>query len=193
MAYNDYNEMGKLHTARALVRDGKYGQALQILEELDTPHARKMHAKILEKIRHADYDDEQSDEMFKRPQSLQSGAYNLQQASQPFVFNQTIQQVNNSSLNAKKGCFGDIPTVALIIIVLNMVFWGFLTVMTAAANSPEAGAQAFIGVTVFFLVSFILSYLYWKFYWWMLALSWTILTGFTLCAAIYGLQNLASF
>lgn len=54
MAYRDYNEIGKLNYVRSLVKDKRYGEALQVLEELDTPNARRMHAKLVEKINLAD-------------------------------------------------------------------------------------------------------------------------------------------
>lgn len=164
----------EIRRAREHINNGRYTEARLILEDL------------------AEYDD-RAHQMLMRLDSIQAGRSKFQHPSQGVIFNQTIQQVNNSGSTRNKGCFGDIPTVALIIIVLNMVFWGLLTVGVAAANSPEAGAQAFIGVTVFFLISFILSYLYWKFYWWMIALSWTILTLVTLCAAVYGVQSLNAF
>lgn len=108
----------------------------------------------------------------------------------PVVINQTIQQVNN---NSNSGCYSEIPGCALALITLNMVVWGGLTVLTAFAFSPESGVMALFGVIMFFGISLLLSYLYWKFYWWMLALGWTFLTFVTLLVSVFAFQNANNF
>lgn len=50
MAFNNYNEQAKLHEVRALIKQKRYGQAMQILEELDTPEARKLHEKMVSRL-----------------------------------------------------------------------------------------------------------------------------------------------
>jgi hypothetical protein len=83
-----------------------------------------------------------------------------------------------------------VPKIPLIIIILNMLFWAFLIVSTVAMNAVTAQYQAvtILGLFVGFGFLLLLYYLYWRFYWWMLALSWLLLTCGFFAALSAGMQ-----
>jgi uncharacterized membrane protein len=96
----------------------------------------------------------------------------------------TIQNVVNSPNQNK------IPTIPLILIFLNMLFWAFLIVGTVAMTPVGTQFQAtvIIGVFLGFAVLWLLYYLYWRFYWWLLALSWLMATCSVIAAFAAGYQ-----
>lgn len=79
-----------------------------------------------------------------------------------------IQNVVNAQGSQK------IPTIPLVIIIINMLLWSLLIIGTVAASPVTAQYQAvtIVGVFVGFFILLLLYYLYWRFYWWLLALSW---------------------
>lgn len=146
--------------AKAYIKQRRYEEARDILVMMPDNYSAQ---RLLERLDRFQYGPRQD----------------FSKSSNPVVINQTFQQ-NNSNINSNNsGCLSGIPRLAIIIIILNMIIWGSVVVIGASATSPETGIAAFILVTFFFGVTFILSYLYWKFFWWMIALSWTILTLLT--------------
>lgn len=161
-----------LEIAKQYIKQKRYSEARDILVMMPDNHIAQDWLQKLDRIQYGQPQD------FSR-------------SSNPVVINQTIQQV--TQLEKNRGCFGDIPSVPMVLIILNMILWGGVVIAGAFTESPETGAGALIGVPVFFAIAFLLYYLYWKFYWWMLAISWTLLTVLTICSVIYAVQNPTAF
>lgn len=151
-----------LERAKNYVRDGELDKARIILESMpDNEDAQDLLKKLR---RHQMRYSRKS----KQAQAMQSQMF---QPQQNVTINQTIQQNNN------RGCFGDIPSVPMALILINMALWAcIMSFIVSVAAGSEYFVIALCGITVWFAFAIVMQYLLWKFFWWMLALSWTLST-----------------
>jgi hypothetical protein len=152
-----------IERAKDAIRRGDYEKARTILEMMPDNHiARNLLGKLNRK--NLKFRHETSQDI-------------------PPVIIQNIVNTSNQS---------GVPTVAFIIIVLNMLFWAFLIIGTVAFNAFTAQYQAItvMGVILSFGILLLLYYLFWRFYWWMLALSWLLASCAVVVALSLGAQLL---
>lgn len=79
----------------------------------------------------------------------------------------------------------DIPKIAIQIILLNMAFWGILITGVTAAIALNKVINVILATSFIFTAILILYYLQWRFFWWFVAISWTIFTFSALCYFSY--------
>jgi len=144
-----------LDKAKMYIREGRYDDARIVLEQMQGNYEAE---KLLQKLRR-----------HQRKQAMQSQMF---QPQQNVIINQTIHQVNNN-----RGCFRDIPQMPMALILINMGLWTCIMSFTVSTVSgSEYFLVALCGMTVLFAFVIVIQYLYWKFFWWMLAISWTLST-----------------
>jgi hypothetical protein len=144
-----------LEKAKLYIREGRYDDARIILESLQGNYAA---GELLKKLRR-----------HQRKQSMQAQIF---QPQQNVIINQNIQQ-----LDSNKGCFGDIPKIPMTLVLINMALWAcIMSFIISTVSGSEYYLVALCGISVWFALIILMQYLLWKFFWWMLAISWTLST-----------------
>lgn len=159
----------ELDRAKQYIKNGDYYRARTLLEKMQGNKTAREWLKKLDKL----------ENRYEFPDSTPSssnthnyGSYNT--APQNYSPNQQVVINQNFIQNNVRG----VPSCAMTIVLLNMIFWSCAIVSTAMMVSPEAGATAIVGVVFWFVITLAVYMFLWKFFWWTLAVGWTFATFF---------------
>lgn len=157
------NEQEIIRLAKGHIRIGNYSKARILLEEVPNNRVAK---ELLRKLDNRDA-------------RIKAQAAHGQGGGASVVVEKIIEKKANQ-----------VPRPALFIILASMALWGIAIIFFAATGGYLDNLPMFIiGIVASFFVIFALYYLFWRFYWWMLALGWLFAACFLITALALGLRS----
>jgi hypothetical protein len=171
------NEQERIARAKDYIRNNQFEAAKVVLEELPK---NAVAIQLISQIK----ETQAKRRAAKRARLAGRGGANLPPAPPlPIMVNVTGNHEEKHH---------EIPRPALLIIVGSMALWSIALIIFSIAM-PSARPVPIGGLIAFLLggnlVTFFLYWLFWKFYWWALALGWLLVS----CMACVGLATLPQY
>lgn len=92
----------------------------------------------------------------------------------PHTSAQNITQNVNINIERERGCAHGINSFSQFIIVVNMAGWSLLFLAGTAATEPSMVLPSIVALVLLWGITWLFYWLGYKFYWVMLALSWSL-------------------